>query len=186
MKGQVLGAAPRWAVWPTDRQATRITYSVTGQGARLSPVASAGQIAAVDTAVCPAPRALCAGSRKVGCSQGVPCFGAHPDGARHCCSCLAFRGFNGDAPTACRANEAKCHGGETILIPFPGGAEGREEVGNSKCHTGLELECCSGGTAFAGLCLSELEQMWKASCCEPLVLLLKEPMGQLDLWKDWR
>ncbi|XP_027745003.1 electrogenic sodium bicarbonate cotransporter 1 isoform X1 [Empidonax traillii] len=28
--------------------------------------------------------------------------------------------------------------------------------------------------------------MWTASCCEPLVLLLKEPMGQLDLWKDWR
>ncbi|XP_017944506.1 electrogenic sodium bicarbonate cotransporter 1 isoform X1 [Manacus vitellinus] len=28
--------------------------------------------------------------------------------------------------------------------------------------------------------------MWKASCCEQLVLLLKEPMGQLDLWKDWR
>ncbi|XP_064509794.1 electrogenic sodium bicarbonate cotransporter 1 isoform X1 [Pseudopipra pipra] len=28
--------------------------------------------------------------------------------------------------------------------------------------------------------------MWKASCCEQLVLLLKEPIGQLDLWKDWR
>ncbi|XP_027554340.1 electrogenic sodium bicarbonate cotransporter 1 isoform X1 [Neopelma chrysocephalum] len=28
--------------------------------------------------------------------------------------------------------------------------------------------------------------MWTTSCCESLVLLLKEPMGQLDLWKDWR
>lgn len=33
--------------------------------------------------------------------------------------------------------------GGTILIPFTGGAEGREEVGYSKCHIGLELECPS-------------------------------------------
>lgn len=38
---------------------------------------------------------------------------------------------------------SKMSQGETILIPFTGGAEGWEEVGYSKCHTGLELECLS-------------------------------------------
>lgn len=143
MKGQVLGSAPRWAVWPTDRQPTRITYSVTGQRARLTPVASAEQIVAVGYSSlswtpCPLGR-----QQKGWMFMGWPPLWGSPRWFRHCCSCLAFSGFNGDAPTACRANEAKCHRGETILIPFTGGAEGREEVGYSKCHTGLELECPS-------------------------------------------
>lgn len=137
VKGQVLRSATRWAVWPTDRQPTRITYSATGWRARLSPVASADQIVAVgyyslSWTSCP----LC-WQQKGWVFMGCPPLW----GGRNCCSCLTFRGFNGDSPTACQANEAKCHWGETILIPFTGGAEGREEVGYSKCHTGLELEC---------------------------------------------
>lgn len=137
-EGSVLRSAPRWAVWPTDKQPTRITYRVTGLRARLSPVASAEQIVA--EAYCSLSWTPCPLCQQ---QKGWMFLGCPPLwGGRHCCSCLACRGFNGDAPTACRANETKCHGGgETILIPFSGGAAGREEVGSSKCHTGLELEC---------------------------------------------
>lgn len=60
VKGQVLRSAPRWAVWPTDRQPTHIAYSVTGQRARLSPAASAEQIVAVGyCSLSWTPRPLC-------------------------------------------------------------------------------------------------------------------------------
>lgn len=67
------------------------------------------------------------------------------------------------------------------MIPFTGGAEGREEGGHSKCHNRPEVKKCSsklGQCLLGSASLFELERMWKVSCCELLfLLLLKEPNG---------
>lgn len=89
MKGQVLRAAPRWAAWPTDRQPARITYSVTGQGARLSPVASAEQIVAVDIAVCLHPVPSVPAAERSGV-HGVSPLGGSP---WRCQALLLLLGF---------------------------------------------------------------------------------------------
>lgn len=71
--------------------------------------------------------------------------------------------------------------GGTILIPFTGGAERREEGGHSKCRNRPEVKKRSsklGQCLLGSASLFELERMWKVSCCEPpLLLLLKEPDG---------
>lgn len=67
------------------------------------------------------------------------------------------------------------------MIPFTGGAEGREAGGHSKCHNRPEVKKCSsklGPCLLGSASLFELERMWKGSRRKPLfLLLLKEPDG---------